>query len=543
RKLFGNSFLPHFDYGKGGRGWRDLWQDALTLLFTEEKDAKKLILKSFQGVRIDGSNATIITKKGDFIADRNQISRVWMDHGVWPYLTLKLYIHRTGDIKILEKNIPYFQDHQFRRGKEINQKGKHPDNYLRTNQNKIYHGSLLEHLLIQNVVQFFNVGRHNCTLLENADWNDGLDMAADKGESVTFSFMYAHNLLDLCSLLTRLKAVSSSVLLAKGLFTLFDSLKNPIDYNNYKARRALLDEYFAQQNNFSGDQKKVAIDDLISDLSRKANHSFNWLTKKEWLKEGFFNGYYDNHSRRVEGKFNNKVSLLLPSQVFPIFSEAATKDQIKSVWKSLKKHLIDKKLSGIRLNTDFGKNCLNLGRAFGFAYGDKENGAFFNHMSILLAYALYKRDFNEQGYEIFNSIYQMASSKTAKTYPIIPEYFNSDGRGLYLYLTGSASWYIYTLFEKVLGIEFVFGDLQISPRINSKNFTTSTISVTFNYCQKLLTITFHKSPKSKTSKTLSVTAITLNGKAIDLQNNKIILTRSEITKIPAKNLSIDINLI
>ena len=28
RRIFGCSFLPHHDYGKGGRGWRDLWQDC-----------------------------------------------------------------------------------------------------------------------------------------------------------------------------------------------------------------------------------------------------------------------------------------------------------------------------------------------------------------------------------------------------------------------------------------------------------------------------------------------------------------------------------
>ena len=47
RKLFGCSFLPHFDYGKGGRGWRDLWQDALTLLLTEPQKARRIIVGSF----------------------------------------------------------------------------------------------------------------------------------------------------------------------------------------------------------------------------------------------------------------------------------------------------------------------------------------------------------------------------------------------------------------------------------------------------------------------------------------------------------------
>ena len=43
RRLFGCSFLPHHDYGRGGRGWRDLWQDCLSLLLLNpEHDHCKL---------------------------------------------------------------------------------------------------------------------------------------------------------------------------------------------------------------------------------------------------------------------------------------------------------------------------------------------------------------------------------------------------------------------------------------------------------------------------------------------------------------------
>ena len=38
---------------------------------------REMLLNNFQGVRIDGTNATIIgSKEGTFIADRNQITRV-----------------------------------------------------------------------------------------------------------------------------------------------------------------------------------------------------------------------------------------------------------------------------------------------------------------------------------------------------------------------------------------------------------------------------------------------------------------------------------
>ncbi|MDY5985933.1 MAG: cellobiose phosphorylase, partial [Lachnoclostridium sp.] len=113
RRLFGCSFLPHHDYGRGGRGWRDLWQDCLSLLLMDPENVGEMITKNYGGVRVDGTNATIIGDgDGHFIADRNGIARVWMDHALWPLMTTKLYIDQTGDIEILNKQVPYFKDAQ-----------------------------------------------------------------------------------------------------------------------------------------------------------------------------------------------------------------------------------------------------------------------------------------------------------------------------------------------------------------------------------------------------------------------------------------------
>ena len=59
---------------------------------------------------------------------------------------------------------------------------------------RVYRGTVLEHMLVQNLTAFFNVGEHDLCRLEGADWNDGLDMAAERGESVAFSAFYAWNL-------------------------------------------------------------------------------------------------------------------------------------------------------------------------------------------------------------------------------------------------------------------------------------------------------------------------------------------------------------
>ncbi|MFA5116605.1 MAG: cellobiose phosphorylase, partial [Candidatus Omnitrophota bacterium] len=490
RKLFGCSFLPHFDYGKGGRGWRDLWQDALALLLTEPGKAKDLISDSFKGVRLDGSNATIITKEGGFLADRNRINRVWMDHGVWPYLTTRLYVHRTGDVGFLLKETEYFKDNQLKRSRELDAQSTGKDYRLRAKNNKVYKGSVLEHLLVQNLVQFFNVGEHNVICLENADWNDGLDMAAQKGESAAFSFMYAGNLNDICVILERLKKSARTVRILKELTILLDRKNRPVNYNDYKAKQKRLEEYFNKTRQISGERVNLKIDDLIADLRSKSGHLFEHLRKSEWLAQGFFNGYYDNQARRVEGKVKGRLRMMLQSQVFAIMSGGATPEQITKIWGSAKRYLKDKKLGGFRLNTDFGSLYLDFGRAFGFSYGDKENGAFFSHMSVMFANALYRRGFIKEGNDVMNSIYKMAIDPRAKIGPGVPEYFNGEGRGLYLYLTGSASWYIYTLLEEVLGVKFHFGKIILEPKLLPGNFFGNEIAVKFNERGKKVKATF-----------------------------------------------------
>ncbi|MCX5707378.1 MAG: cellobiose phosphorylase, partial [Candidatus Omnitrophica bacterium] len=519
RNIFGCSFLPHFDYGKGGRGWRDLWQDALTLLLTEPIKAREIIAGSFAGVRLDGSNATIIAKDNSFLADRNRINRVWMDHGVWPYLTTRHYLNRTGDFGFLLRNQIYFRDQQIKRSKAVDLNFRQDDFLQRDVKNRIYEGSILEHILIQNLVQFFNVGSHNIVRLENADWNDGLDMASRQGEGAAFSFMYAHNLENLCVLLRSLRSRVSTVSLLKELTLLLDTLHSRIDYNDYKAKQRLLNKYFEATGSISGQKTELKLDDLISDLEAKYRHMSGWLAKYEWLREGFFNGYYDDKGRKVEGKHRGKpMRMMLTSQVFAIMSKVASKAQVISTWKAIKKHLFDKKLMGFRLNTDLEGSYLELGRAFGFSYGDKENGAFFSHMNVMLANALYSRGFVREGREVFDSLFKMAIADQAGIPPVLPEYFNSQGQGLYLYLTGSASWYIYTIIEEVLGIKFELGDVFLEPKLLGRDFFGKRIEIEFFLGNKKIKLVYELKSQCLDNKLLSIKEAKLAGKKIPFQS-------------------------
>jgi cellobiose phosphorylase len=474
RRYFGNSFLPYHDYGRGGRGWRDLWQDILALVMMDRGDVGQMLFENFAGVRVDGSNATIIgSHPGEFKADRNNIPRVWMDHGVWPLLTTGLYIDQVGDLAFLLRPQTYFKDHLTSRAQKVdNDWSPGKGTVLRTIDGMPYHGTILEHLLIQHLVPFFNVGEHNNIRLEGADWNDAMDMANQRGESVAFTCQYAGNLHRLSEWVLKLKELGiNEIGIAAELFPLLDTLSETVDYDSVPDKQAHLAKYYDRCTHFlSGQKTSVNLQDLSVDLSAKSHWLYNHLRKHEWLtnSEGYswFNGYYDNNGIRVEGDFPNGVRMTLTGQVFALMGGVASDEQAHEIVRSVDHYLYDARVGGYRLNTNFGEVLPNLGRAFGFAYGHKENGSMFSHMAVMYANALYQRGMVRQGYKVLDGIYQHCQDfSRSHIYPGIPEYINERGCGMYTYLTGSASWYLLTLVTQACGVRGQFGDLVLEPKL------------------------------------------------------------------------------
>lgn len=475
RRIYGCSFLPHHDYGKGGRGWRDLWQDQLALLMMNPTTVGEMLLNNYCGVRMDGSNATIIgSKPGEFVADRNNIVRVWMDHGLWPYMTTELYIHQTGDTGLLFKDAVYFKDKQAGRGTCTDEEFAESQGTKQlTAAGEVYNGSVLEHILVQNLTAFYEVGEHNHMRLRGADWNDALDMAPERGESVAFTAAYAGNLDDLAVLLTYLKeekGVAEVEILKEMLPLLKDDAAL---YDSIEGKTALLKAYTdSVKHSVSGEKVKVATEELIASLKNKAEWLKDHLRKTEWLEEGWFNSYYDNSGRRVEGvQADGSVRMMLTGQVFTVMSGTATDAQVKEIAASADKYLYEKERGGYALNTDFHELKTDLGRMFGFAYGHKENGAVFSHMTTMYGNAMYKRGVVETGYKALDTLYrQSADLETSRIYPGVPEYFDGNGRGLYHYLTGSASWYLLTILTQVFGVKGNYGDMMLEPKLLAQQF-------------------------------------------------------------------------
>ena len=547
RRIYGCSFLPHHDYGKGGRGWRDLWQDCLALLIMNPDGVRQMLIDNYGGVRMDGSNATIIgSKQGEFIADRNNITRVWMDHGFWPLLTTKFYIDQTGDVSVLLKENSYFKDRQEMRGTATDDTfSKEDAPLLKDASGNVYKGTLLEHILIQNLTAFYEVGEHNHIRLRGADWNDALDMAAERGESVAFTAAYSQNmdtLADLIEALCKSEGLTS-LTVAKELEVLFcDDIAT---YESIEKKSELLASYCKSvYPKVSGEKVSVECDKAVKCLRAMAEWIREHIRKTEWLANedcGWFNSYYDNNARRVEGLHENGMRMMLTGQVFTVMSGTATKEQVAEITKAADKYLYEEKIGGYRLNSDFKEVKKDMGRAFGFAFGHKENGAVFSHMTTMYGNALYKQGFVKEGHKAINTLYkQSCDFEVSKIYPGIPEYFNDRGRGMYNYLTGAASWLMMTVITQVFGVRGEMGDLLFDPKLLKEQFDQEgNAALTLQFAGKNFRIQYHNAAGLDFD-AYKVGSIAVNGVALPAGADRILL--SDIRKMNDEVQVVDITL-
>src|SRR5690606_23800555 len=146
---------------------------------------------------------------------------------------------------------------------------------------------------------------------------------------------------------------------------------------------------------------------------------------------------------------------------------------------------------GYLLNTNYDKVMMELGRAYGFQYGHKENGAMFSHMAIMYIYGLYRYNLVSLGKEGFQTLINKALDKDAHVLAGIPEYFNDQAVGKYLYLTGSASWLLKLLRDEVFGIKLVLGKLMLEPKLTQTDFINGKASITTIIKGNKVKVTYH----------------------------------------------------
>jgi cellobiose phosphorylase len=117
----------------------------------------------------------------------------------------------------------------------------------------------------------------------------------------------------------------------------------------------------------------------------------------------------------------------------------------------------------------------------------------FSHMAVMYGNALYRRGFVREGYKLFAALYRHCKDfSRSRMYPGLPEYVNSKGRGMYPYLTGSASWLLLTLLIEVFGVKGKLGDLVLEPKLVREQFDgQGQAAVTTIFAGRSLTVMYH----------------------------------------------------
>jgi cellobiose phosphorylase len=152
----------------------------------------------------------------------------------------------------------------------------------------------------------------------------------------------------------------------------------------------------------------------------------------------------------------------------------------------------------------------------------------FSHMAVMYNNALYQRGFAEAGNEVISSIYnQCLNFEESRIYPGIPEYINNRGRGLYHYLTGSASWLLLTMVTQVYGVRGKLGDLVLAPKLMPEQFDQAgKASISTIFADRDLKITY-LNPEKLSYQDYKIKAVLLNDEEIEykLSEQEVLIER------------------
>ena len=159
----------------------------------------------------------------------------------------------------------------------------------------------------------------------------------------------------------------------------------------------------------------------------------------------------------------------------------------------------------------------------------------FSHMAVMYANALYRRGLVKEGWKVLEGIYEQSQDfAVSRMYPGIPEYFNSRGRGMYTYLTGSASWYLLTMLTEVYGVKGKLGDLVIEPKLTAGQFDKDgNARVETLFAGKNIEIVFNN-PQHLEYNQYVITKVKVNQENVALGKNSegIIIQRDLLARLP-----------
>jgi cellobiose phosphorylase len=444
----------YYESGIGrGMGFRDSCQDLLGFVHLIPDRARERIIDIASTQFQDGSayhQYQPLTKKGN-----SDIGSGFNDDPLWLIAGTSAYIRETGDISILNEQVPY-------------------DNDMSAAT------TLMEHLKRSFDYIINHKGPHNLPLIGRADWNDCLNLncfSEHPGESFqTFGPSEG--------------PVAESVFIA-GMFVKYG-------------------EEYAQLAELLGDN------DEAKRARNEVRLMYDAVLKDGWDGEWFVRAY-DAYSHKVGSKECEEGQIYIEPQGFCVLAGIGVEEGLARKALDSVKERLDTKYGVMILQPAYTKYHVELGEISSYPPGYKENAGIFCHNNPWVSIAETVIGRGDRAFEIYQKTcpaYVEEISEIHRTEPYVYSQMVAGrdakyhGEAKNSWLTGTAAWTFTNISQYILGVYPTHKGLSINPCVPS-DFGD------FRITRRFRDVVYHIQVKNPNKVQKGVASMTVDGKAVE----------------------------